>query len=167
MPRRGNALPPPRGCFKRVHLDVPRPAPTRTQETIPEVHRHPTLVSTFEAVELACIVAFTIEYLVRVATCARRPAAVAAGTPALRATLSYVLGVMPLVDLVSILPYYIGIFLDSGGSLAVLRVLRMARVFRVFRAGSLAKDMHMLSDSLSRGKDGALPLLQASRSAGR
>jgi len=47
--------------------------------------------------------------------------------------MGYVLSFLGVVDLLAILPSYIGLFLAGAHSLAVIRVLRLLRVFRVLK----------------------------------
>jgi voltage-gated potassium channel len=62
---------------------------------------------------------FTVEYVLRVWVSRRR--------------MGYVLSVLGIVDLLAILPSFIGLFLAGAHSLAVIRVLRLLRVFRVLK----------------------------------
>ena len=62
---------------------------------------------------------FTIEYLLRL-SCIRRP-------------LKYATSFFGVVDLLSILPTYISLFLPSGKYLLVIRILRLLRIFRVLK----------------------------------
>ncbi|MCP3876633.1 MAG: ion transporter [Desulfobacteraceae bacterium] len=62
---------------------------------------------------------FTIEYVLRLA-CVKKP-------------LNYATSFLGLVDLCSILPTYLSLFLPGSQYLIVIRVLRVLRVFRVFK----------------------------------
>ena len=62
-------------------------------------------------------VLFTIEYGLRL-YCARKPS-------------RYARSFFGLVDLLSVLPFYIGLFIPSTRFLDVIKVLRMLRIFRV------------------------------------
>lgn len=62
---------------------------------------------------------FTVEYLLRL-SCIRRP-------------LKYASSFFGVVDLLSILPTYIGLLLPSGKYLLVIRILRLLRIFRVLK----------------------------------
>eukprot|EP00043_Microstomoeca_roanoka_P007062 m.68295 g.68295 ORF g.68295 m.68295 type:complete len:570 (+) comp13677_c0_seq1:280-1989(+) len=79
---------------------------------------HPT----FFAIETACIVWFTLEYLMRLFAAENR----------LR---KWIWQPLNLIDLIAILPYYIGLLAGSSGasSLAVIRILRLLRVSRLFK----------------------------------
>ena len=69
--------------------------------------------------EWAFTAIFTIEYLVRI-WIARRP-------------LRYIFSFFGLVDLLSILPTYLAIFMSGPESFAVIRILRILRMFRVLK----------------------------------
>ena len=60
---------------------------------------------------------FTLEYIARI-ICVKRP-------------LKYIFSFWGIIDLVSILPTYFGIFYSGTGALRVLRCLRLLRVFRI------------------------------------
>ncbi len=62
---------------------------------------------------------FTLEYLLRL-ICVRRP-------------LNYAFSFLGMVDLFSILPTYLSLFIPGSQYLVVIRVLRVLRVFRVFK----------------------------------
>lgn len=76
----------------------------------------------FFVIESFCIGWFTIEYLMRL---------YATSEPRLK----WMRQGLNLVDLVAILPYYLGFALSGGGAsgLAVIRVLRLTRVVRLFK----------------------------------
>ncbi len=68
--------------------------------------------------ELVVAVLFSAEYLIRWITAADQR--------------RYPLTFLAMIDLLAVMPFYIGLFADPG-DLAGLRVLRMVRVFRLFR----------------------------------
>ena len=75
----------------------------------------------FFAIESVCIAWFTVEYIWRLLIAPD--------------SWAYVKGAMAIVDLIAILPYYIGLMVGSGAasSLAVVRILRLARVLRLLK----------------------------------
>ncbi len=81
-------------------------------------------------VELVSVVVFSAEYLLRIWTAPlmypdRRPS---------RARLKYIFSFMALIDLVSILPFYLPFFIPIKlGVLRSLRILRLLRVFKISR----------------------------------
>ena len=77
---------------------------------------------------------FTVEYLLRL-ICVRKP---------WRYTCSF----FGIVDLLSILPTYIGLLVPSVKYMLALRVLRLLRVFRVLKLSEYMQEAHVLMDAL-------------------
>lgn len=100
---------------------------------------HGTLVSVLNA---GFTVLFTVEYFTRI-YCARRPA-------------RYVHSFFGVVDLLSILPFYIGLFIPSTRFLDVIKILRMLRIFRVLKMAQYVGEADVLKNALvaSRRKIG-------------
>lgn len=73
----------------------------------------------FIGLEWFFTILFTIEYVLRL-ICVRKP-------------LRYVFSFYGIVDLLSILPSYIGLFVPGAQNLMVIRMLRLLRIFRVFK----------------------------------
>ena len=73
----------------------------------------------FRGLEWFFTALFTIEYLLRIA-CVRRP-------------LRYIFSFYGLVDLLAIMPSYVGLFVPGAQNLMVIRMLRLLRIFRVFK----------------------------------
>lgn len=73
----------------------------------------------FFKLEWAFTILFTLEYLARLVS-VRKP-------------LRYVFSFFGIVDLLSILPTFMGLFIHGTGSLMVIRVLRLLRIFRVLK----------------------------------
>ena len=82
-------------------------------ESLPDLPQG--LADILSALEVAIVVIFTIEYLLRVIV-AERP-------------LRYVFSIFGLIDLFAILPFY----LSFGGDFRALRALRLARLFWLFK----------------------------------
>lgn len=121
-------------------------------ETLPWVRAEPSYVEKMHAVEITCIVVFTFEYLARVLTCSQRPRKD-------RSVCSYLIKPMVIVDLVSILPFYIELVIGGEESgLAVVRMLRMSRIFRVLKVGSYAEDLQLFVEGMRRSGEGLLVL---------
>jgi voltage-gated potassium channel len=92
------------------------------------------------ALEWFFTVLFTLEYLLRL--CAvQRP-------------LRYAFSFFGLVDLISVLPSYLSLFLEGSQTLLVVRALRLLRVFRVLKLGSFLGEAQVLLIALraSRAK---------------
>jgi len=81
---------------------------------------------------------FTIEYAVRL-WCAPRP-------------LRYARRFFGVVDLVSILPTYLSLFLFGTQALLTVRALRLLRIFRVLKLGHYRSEASQLGQALSRSR---------------
>jgi len=79
---------------------------------------------------------FTVEYVLRLAVVAR---------PGLYARSFY-----GIVDLTSIIPTYLSLFVSGAESLLVVRMLRMLRLFRVFKLANHLDEGRMIVDALQR-----------------
>jgi voltage-gated potassium channel len=83
-------------------------------------------------------VLFTIEYGVRL-WCTPQP-------------LRYARSFFGLVDLVSILPTYLSLFLPGTQALLVVRALRLLRIFRVLKLGEYTSQASSLGHALARSR---------------
>ncbi|VGO19035.1 ion transporter [Pontiella sulfatireligans] len=85
---------------------------------------------------------FTVEYALRL-YCTRKP-------------LRYARSFFGVVDLLAILPFYIGIFIPGTRFLDVVKVLRMLRIFRVLKMAQYVGEADLLKNALvsSRRKIG-------------
>lgn len=94
------------------------------------------------ALNAAFTALFTIEYFTRI-YCARRPA-------------GYVRSFFGVVDLLAVLPFYIGLFIPSTRFLDVIKILRMLRIFRVLKMAQYVGEADVLKNALvaSRRKVG-------------
>jgi voltage-gated potassium channel len=90
--------------------------------------------SALVACEWLFTVLFSVEYLARIA-CLRNPRA-------------YVLSFFGIVDLLSVLPAYLSLFLPGGQFLTVVRILRVVRVFRVFKLARYTTEANVLLSAL-------------------
>ncbi len=88
-------------------------------ETVPEYQQRSKLIQTFEATEWLLTGLFTIEYILRLC-CVRHP-------------LRYAFSFWGLIDLLSVLPSYMTLFMGSSSSFVILRSVRLLRVFRVLK----------------------------------
>ena len=79
-------------------------------------------------------IAFTLEYLLRVFT-APRP-------------MKYMTSFFGIVDLLAILPSYMGLFFDQTTFLLTIRALRLLRMFRVFKLGRYIREAAVLVRAL-------------------
>ena len=115
-------------------------------ETLPSVRDSESAKKLTDALEIVCIVTFTLDYLGRVITCTHRPGD--------HGFLAYLARPMNVIDLVSIAPFYLEKLLGSGGSLAILRMLRMARVFRILKVGSMSEELQVFGKGITRAAPG-------------
>lgn len=92
----------------------------------------------FRAFEFVSVGIFTIEYLIRLWIANLNPNF----HGSVRGRLRYVLTPMALVDLVSILPFYLPIALTVD--LRILRILRLFRVFRLFKMARYVESLNTL-----------------------
>jgi voltage-gated potassium channel len=77
---------------------------------------------------------FTLEYIARL-MCIQKP-------------IRYILSFYGIVDLLSILPSYLGLFVTEAHSLTIIRTLRLLRVFRILKLMRFVKETNLLIKSL-------------------
>ncbi len=85
-------------------------------------------------IEWVLTVLFTLEYLARI---------LSVGKP-----LKYVFSFYGLVDLVSIIPTYLGLFVTGTQTLATVRSIRLLRVFRILKMARFLKEASTLRRAL-------------------
>ena len=101
--------------------------------TLPQARDEPAAM-VFWVIEWLFTGLFTAEYLTRLMV-ARRP-------------LIYALSFFGIIDLLSILPAFIGLIVPGGERLLVVRLLRLLRVFRVFKLARYLSEATALRDAL-------------------
>jgi voltage-gated potassium channel len=89
-------------------------------------------------IEWTCTILFTIEYVARLL--------------AVKKPMRYVFSFFGLVDLLSILPTYLGLVLRGSGSLIVVRILRLLRVFRVLKLIGFLEEARVLNKALKSSR---------------
>lgn len=94
----------------------------------------PYLVVPLVVLEYLLTLFFTFEYLARLYCSPNRKA--------------YVLSFFGIIDLLSILPMYLGFFLHSARFMIVLRSIRLIRVFRIFKLFSFIDEGYALLSSI-------------------
>lgn len=92
----------------------------------------------FDAVELIFTILFTIEYILRVWTARKR--------------LGYITSFYGIIDLLSILPTYLELFISSSQYLMIIRIFRLMRVFRVLKVNRFMRESETLWLSLKASK---------------
>ena len=93
--------------------------------------RYPTAL---RAAEWAFTVLFTVEYAVRLWVCSNRRA--------------YALSFFGVVDLLSVVPTYISLFVPGAQALLIVRILRVLRVFRVLKLAHYIGEADQLGRAL-------------------
>ena len=96
-------------------------------ETVPDLQKRYALV--FDAIEIVAFIGFSIEYGLRVWSAP--DSAPYFGMSPFRARLAYARTPYAIVDLATIAPFYLGLFLP--GDFRVLLLLRLARFFKLAR----------------------------------
>lgn len=105
-------------------------------ESVPSLH---SLYGTwFDKAEWFFTIIFTLEYIARL---------VSIGKP-----LKYIFSFYGIIDFLSIIPTYLGVFITGTSSLMVIRSLRLMRVFRILKLGNFLKESRALVDSLKASR---------------
>ncbi len=89
-------------------------------------------------IEWIVTIAFTIEYILRIIS-VKRP-------------LNYITSFYGIIDLLSILPSYIGLFFVQSHYLTVIRSLRLLRIFRVLKLSHYIKESVILIIALRKSR---------------
>jgi hypothetical protein len=112
-----------------------------TLEQIEDVSR--SFAGPFRALEWLLVIAFSIEYLLRLATAPFDPAFAGERFPRLR----YIRSFHSIVDLLAILPALLALLFPPGGTaMLALRVLRLLRVLKLWRhMASVLSEFHQLN----------------------
>jgi voltage-gated potassium channel len=88
----------------------------------------------FHIAEWVITIYFTLEYILRL-VCVYRAS-------------KYAFSFFGIIDLVSILPSYLELFLGVANYYAIIRALRLLRVFRIFKLAKFLKESNSLSAAL-------------------
>lgn len=92
------------------------------------------LHTVFSVAEWIFTLAFTLEYLARLA-CVRHP-------------LRYALSFYGVIDLLALLPTYLALLVPEIGALIDVRILRLLRVFRVFKLTAYVSEYRAIAQAL-------------------
>lgn len=103
-------------------------------ESMPEIGRFHS--STFYVIDWIFTIIFSIEYFFRVYSSINRK--------------KYILSYWGLIDLFSILPTYLSLFVFSYHYLLVIRILRLLRVFRILRLFKFTREGQVLLNALKK-----------------
>jgi voltage-gated potassium channel Kch len=112
-----------------------------TLEQIEDISR--SFAGPFRALEWLLVIAFSIEYLLRLATAPFDPAFAGERFPRLR----YIRSFHSIVDLLAIVPALLALLFPPGGTaMLALRVLRLLRVLKLWRhMASVLSEFHQLN----------------------
>jgi voltage-gated potassium channel len=105
----------------------------------------------FTYTEWAFTLLFSIEYTVRIIS--------------IKKPLKYIFSFYGIIDLLSILPTFLGIFITGTQSLSVIRSLRLLRVFRVLKLGRFLSEANTLKKAMLASKQKIIVFLFAVMSA--
>jgi voltage-gated potassium channel len=107
----------------------------------------------FAIIDLVSVIIFTIEYILRLWVCTLNPAYSHPVTGRLR----YLVTPFALVDLLSILPFYLPFLIHVD--LRFLRILRLFRILRILKLGRYSDAVTTFSSIISRKKEELLVAL--------
>ena len=102
-------------------------------ETIPNLK--PQTVTVLNAIEVFCVIIFTIEYLLRIYVADSKP--------------RFIFSFFGIIDLLAILPFY----LAFGVDLRSLRALRFLRLFRILKLVRYNKAMNHFTSAIKTAKE--------------
>ncbi|MFD1553553.1 ion transporter [Putridiphycobacter roseus] len=101
----------------------------------------------FYLTEWIFTIIFTLEYVARI---------ISIGKPN-----KYILSFYGIIDLLSILPTYLGLFIIGSQSLMVIRAVRLLRIFRILKLARFVKESKTLGDSIKASRHRILVFLLA------
>lgn len=105
-------------------------------ESVPSIYEKHGLA--LERIEWGVTILFSLEFIARL-ICIKKPKA-------------YILSFYGLVDLLSLLPSYLGLFIVESHSLSVIRTLRLLRIFRVLKLARYIGEANLLIKSLKASR---------------
>lgn len=115
-------------------------------ESVKPIHEEYEL--SFFIVEWTFTILFTLEFILRLLS-VKKP-------------LKYVFSFYGLVDILSILPAYLGLWIVTGSSsLRIIRILRLLRIFRVLKLMGFLKQATVLNKALKASKQKIMVFLFA------
>jgi voltage-gated potassium channel len=89
-------------------------------------------------IEWGITILFSIEYIIRIVVCPR--------------PVKYIFSFYGIIDLISILPFYAGLFIEGTQGLITIRAMRLLRVFRVLHLGPYQQAGNLILDSLKASR---------------
>jgi voltage-gated potassium channel len=109
--------------------------------SVPEIRSHPPWSNFFVDFEIFSVIAFTIEYGLRVWSSVEN----SEYRDPLWGRLKYMVSAWALVDLLAILPFYVTFFTTDFG---LIRILRLLRVVRLYRVTKYSRALHMIKSAV-------------------
>ena len=106
-------------------------------ESVPSIQKDN--YDTFRLLEWGFTIIFTIEYVLRIYSSVNK--------------WKYILSFYGLIDLLAILPAFLGIFISGAHSLLIIRAFRLLRVFRVLKISRYSKAGRTLASALIASRD--------------
>jgi voltage-gated potassium channel len=100
---------------------------------------HEKWVNELLIIEWTVTIIFSIEYILRL---------ISVGKP-----LKYIFSFYGLIDLISLLPTFIGIFVSGTESIRVLRSFRLIRIFRILKLSQFVEDSKKLTNALRQSRN--------------
>lgn len=108
-------------------------------ESVPSINSVPKYHFLLSLIEWVFTILFSLELIARL-LCVKKP-------------LKYIFSFYGIIDVLSILPTYLGIFYTGTGALKVLRCARLLRVFRILKLSQFVDDAKKLSTALKESKN--------------
>ncbi len=105
---------------------------TVTLETVSHLDRRYSHL--FKVIEWGFTILFSVEYILRVY--------------AARDRLRYITSFFGLVDIISVIPTYLGLFFPGEKPLLFIRILRLFRMFRIFKLGHFVQEGAVVASAL-------------------
>ncbi|WP_448519337.1 ion transporter [Rhodoflexus sp.] len=100
----------------------------------------------FDDFELISVVIFSVEYVLRLWTANENPAY----RQPFRGNLRYALHPIAIIDLLSVMPFYLAF---TGLDLRMLRILRVLRIFRIFKIVRYVKALTLITNVFKDRKE--------------
>ena len=93
---------------------------------------------TLKVLEWIFTIVFTVEFVTRLAV--------------VKSKRNYLFSFFGIVDLLSILPTYLELFIAGSGNFIIIRILRLLRMFRIFKMVQHVGDAHILINALKASR---------------
>ncbi|MBK6527691.1 MAG: ion transporter [Crocinitomicaceae bacterium] len=103
-------------------------------ESIPNTA--PEVAEIYYYIEWGFTILFSIEYLLRIFLNPK--------------PLKYIFSLWGLIDILAILPTYLGLFIGGSHSMQAIRIVRLMRAFRILRLTKFSREAELLLDALQR-----------------